>query len=52
MAAAIQSRTGVKPEMIKSKGGAFEVRRDGKLVFSKLKEGRFPEPEEILSKLA
>jgi len=28
--------------------GAFEVLVDGKLVFSKLKENRFPEPYEIV----
>ncbi len=30
----------------------FEVRVDGKLIFSKKKEGRFPEDEEILGPLA
>ena len=34
-----------------SDGGRFEVTIDGKLVYSKLKEGRFPENEEILSHL-
>jgi len=28
--------------------GAFEVLVDGKLIYSKLKEGRFPEPFEVL----
>ena len=28
--------------------GVFEVSVDGELIFSKLKEGRFPEDEEIL----
>jgi selT/selW/selH-like putative selenoprotein len=32
-------------------GGRFEVTVDGKLIFSKVAEGRFPENEEILSKL-
>ena len=31
--------------------GAFEVLVDGKLVFSKLKEGRFPEPFEVLPRI-
>ncbi len=37
--------------MIKSGGGVFEVVADGKLIFSKKKEHRFPENQEILEKL-
>ena len=33
--------------LIPSSGGRFEVTVDGELVFSKLKEKRFPEYEEI-----
>ncbi|NIN73359.1 MAG: SelT/SelW/SelH family protein [Gemmatimonadetes bacterium] len=42
----------IEVELIKGSGGAFEVCRDGKLIFSKLSTGRFPEPEEILDILA
>ncbi len=28
-------------------GGAIEVSVDGKLIYSKLSEGRFPEPKEL-----
>jgi selT/selW/selH-like putative selenoprotein len=38
----------IEVELIEGSGGAFEVCRDGKLIFSKLRTGRFPEPEEIL----
>lgn len=34
---------------MKGGGGEFEVTIDGRLVFSKKAEGRFPEPEEILA---
>jgi len=34
---------------VSSKGGCFEVVVDGDLVFSKLKEDRFPEPDEVVS---
>ena len=51
MAAAIKEKTGVTPEMIRSSGGAFEVTKDGKLIYSKHKEGRFPEHDEVLSQL-
>jgi len=37
--------------LIKSSGGAFEIRQDGKLIFSKLEEGRFPDNDEIVKKL-
>jgi selT/selW/selH-like putative selenoprotein len=30
----------------------FDVLVDGSLIFSKQREGRFPEPEEILSSLS
>jgi selenoprotein W-related protein len=34
-------------ELVPSDGGVFEVEVDGKLVFSKKKEGRYPEWAEI-----
>jgi selenoprotein W-related protein len=33
--------------LVPSDGGRFEVSIDGKLVFSKLKTGRFPDYQEI-----
>ena len=37
--------------LIKSGGGAFEVKADGRLLFSKKTLGRFPENDEILDNL-
>jgi len=51
LAASIEKRLKVKPELIKGSGGVFEVHADGKLIFSKKKEGRFPEEREIFEKL-
>jgi len=34
-------------KLVPSSGGSFEVSVDGKLVFSKLREGRFPEFSEL-----
>ncbi len=34
-------------KLVPSGGGAFEVSVNGKLIFSKLEEGRFPEPKEL-----
>jgi len=35
------------PEAGSLRRGAFEVSVNGKLIFSKLEEGRFPEPKEL-----
>jgi selT/selW/selH-like putative selenoprotein len=52
LAAAIESEFGIKSELIKAAGGRFEVTADGKLVFSKLKQDRFPENAEVLAELS
>ena len=39
-------------EFIPSGGGAFEVILDNNVIFSKFKEGRFPEHDEVLKHLA
>jgi selT/selW/selH-like putative selenoprotein len=52
LAAIIQDRVGVEPKLVVGAKGAFEVIADGKLLFSKLKLDRFPEPEEVLSQLS
>jgi selT/selW/selH-like putative selenoprotein len=41
----------VRPELVKGRGGVFDVAVDGRLVFSKHAAGRFPEPDEILALL-
>jgi selenoprotein W-related protein len=51
LAAAIDKEFQIQPKLIESGGGVFEVTVDGKLIFSKKELGRFPEDEEILSKL-
>lgn len=38
-----------KLTVVPSDGGRFEITVDGKLVYSKLAEGRFPEEEEALA---
>lgn len=40
-------RSAGEVELVKGKGGVFEISRDGKLLFSKKKLGRFPTDEEI-----
>jgi selT/selW/selH-like putative selenoprotein len=41
----------IEVELIKGGGGAFEVHRDGELIFSKHSSGRFPDDEEIYAAL-
>ena len=51
LAAAIKNETGVEPKLIKGDSGIFDVEVDGKMVFSKDKEGRFPDEDEVLAQL-
>jgi selT/selW/selH-like putative selenoprotein len=46
---AIKDKYGIESRLIEGSGGAFEVRIDGTLVFSKLKQFRFPEEDEIFA---
>ncbi len=52
MAAAIQQRLGVSPRLVEGQGGVFDVKADGKLIYSKHEAGRFPEDREVLDALA
>jgi selenoprotein W-related protein len=51
LAATIESETGVESELVCGGGGIFDVVVDGDMIFSKDESGRFPEPDEILSKI-
>lgn len=42
---------GIEVDLVKSKGGAFEIRRDDQLIFSKKATGRFPTNPEIVAAL-
>lgn len=48
----MKSRLGLEAQLIKGKGGVFEVQWDGQTVFSKKVVGRFPEPGEVEEVLA
>jgi selT/selW/selH-like putative selenoprotein len=47
----LKQRFGVDAELIRGKDGVFDVRVDGKLIFSKHELGRFPEPDEVEGKV-
>ena len=44
-------KQGVEVELIEGSNGVFDVKIDGKLVFSKFESGRFPEPGEITKRM-
>jgi hypothetical protein len=46
LAAAIKARLGLEVELVAGARGAFEVRRDADLLFSKLERGRFPKDDD------
>jgi selT/selW/selH-like putative selenoprotein len=41
----------VQPELVKGSGGVFDVAADGVPIFSKHREGRFPDTAEIVQVL-
>ena len=51
MAAAIKEATGIDAELIKGGGGIFDVKVDGKLIYSKHKTGEFPTNEQVVQQL-
>ena len=47
MADEIEEKYGTRPELIKGRGGVFEVMVGDELIYSKKETGRFPEPGEV-----
>jgi selenoprotein W-related protein len=52
LAAKIKREFGINAELIKGGGGVFDVKADGKLIYSKHETGRFPENQEVINALA
>ncbi len=52
MAAEIRKKLGLEPKLIEGAGGIFDIKADGKLIFSKHDAGRFPEDHEVLDALS
>jgi len=48
----LNDQTSHEAEVVSGENSQFDVVGDGKLIFSKQQEGRFPEPEEIISRLS
>jgi Rdx family. len=51
LAAEIKRELGVDPELLRGKGGVFNVTVGNRRIFSKHDEGRFPSGSEILDQL-
>ena len=51
LAAEIENKFGVKPELVPGHGGIYEVVVDGEIVFTNHSEGHIPEHEEVLQKI-
>jgi selT/selW/selH-like putative selenoprotein len=47
----VNERTEHQAEIAEGETGQFDVRADGRLVFSKQREGRFPDEDEIIREL-
>ena len=48
MEATLKKELGAQVELIKGRGGIFDVVADGKQVYSKHATGRFPEENEVV----
>jgi predicted Rdx family selenoprotein len=48
----LNAKTPHTAEVVSGEKSQFDVLADGKLIFSKQREGRFPEHEEIVTALA
>ena len=51
MAEIRKQRPDVEVRLVKGSGGQFEVTVDGRPIFSKKQQGRFPETREILESI-
>ena len=36
-------------ELVAGSGGVFDISMDGRMIFSKFEQGRYPQPDEIIS---
>jgi selenoprotein W-related protein len=52
LAQLVLDRFGVTARLIPGSGGVFDIVADGKKIFSKHDEGRFPDEDDVLDELA
>lgn len=51
MAAEVKAAKGIDAKLIEGRGGIFQVRQDGNLIYDKAKTGRFPGAGEVAGAL-
>lgn len=51
MAAVLEKETDAEVGLIEGDNGIFDVKLDGKIIYSKTQTGRFPEHDEVLDAL-
>lgn len=51
MAEAIEKELRIKPDLLQSSGGVFEITSGGNVIFSKVATGRFPTVQEVLDNI-
>ena len=44
----LQKRLGAEVDLVAGSNGIFDVSLDGRMIFSKFEQGRFPQPDEII----
>jgi selT/selW/selH-like putative selenoprotein len=52
VAAEVKKISGADVQIVPGKNGIFEVKRDGKVIYSKEETGRFPKPGEVTALLS
>ena len=45
----LQKRLGAEVNLVAGSNGIFDVSLDGRMIFSKFEQGRFPQPDEIVN---
>jgi len=45
----LQKKLDAEVDLIAGSNGIFDVSLDGRMIFSKFEQGRFPQPEEIIN---
>ena len=46
VSAEIKTATGLEPKLVPGSGGIFEIRKDGEIIWKKMRSGHYPEEGE------
>jgi len=45
----LQKKLGAEVDLVAGSNGIFDISLDGRMIFSKFEQGRFPQPDEIMN---